>query len=148
MAAVEAFDSVVSPVAPVRLLEPEAAEVSVDEVRDMHSAWSTEAVTEAERDVCRDVFYSRGHGGDLGEHTMRARTLEVFRRTLAQSGGPCSAGGVRRILASWRYPTRSAPAPPPDPSAADAGPPADRAGTGGGVTIANPIAEQARRWLI
>lgn len=103
MAAVEAFDAVVSPVVPVRLLEPGAAEVSVDEVRDMHRAWSTEAVTAAERDVFQDMFYGRGHDGDLGEHTMRARTLEVFRRALTQSGESCSAGDVRRILASWRY---------------------------------------------
>lgn len=104
MPAVEAFDSEVMSVLPPRLLAPGGAEISVDEVMAMHKAWNTEAVTAAERNVFREIFYDRGYAGDFGEHTMRARTLEVFRRALAQAGEPCATDDVRRILASWRYP--------------------------------------------
>jgi hypothetical protein len=104
MAAVEAFDAEVMSVVPARLLEPGGVEVSVNEVRAMHKAWNTEAVTSAERDTFREIFYSRGYGGNFGEHTMRARTIEVFRRALMQAGGQCSAADVRKILASWRFP--------------------------------------------
>jgi hypothetical protein len=114
MGAVQAFEAAVAPAIPSRLLQPGAVEVSLDEVRAMHKAWNAEAITDAERDVFKEAFYSRGIGNEVGEHTMRARTIEVFRRALAQADCPCRLADVRRILASWRFADGRAFEPGPD----------------------------------
>jgi hypothetical protein len=115
MPAVKALDARVGELVPARLLRPDAVGVSVQEAKDMHSAWNTEKPSKAEKKAFRELYYEVGLQGDItGDGGLRARTLRLIQSALEQSPEPLSEHDLRRTLASHRFPDGSAFVPSDD----------------------------------
>lgn len=103
MPAVTAIDAIATSALPAEMLRPSDVEITPEQVRALHAAWTVAAPSGAEKQVFWRLFYEAGADPRAGEDARRRQhSLRLIQAVLQQSTGPLAEMDIRRVLSSGR----------------------------------------------